>query len=159
MSSGGPGVRAGRHLPSRPTPQRRRQGPRALLRAALYRHVQVRDSQSCTARMADVLCGVQVCGPADRRLRRAAPGDPDQGLRHRQCRRRGLLPGEGRAGIYVVHTSAQVKLLSTRSRIGNFKGIQWLKIYFCVQFTCSILRNVVLGKTDFEIILSSFLSF
>ena len=39
------------------------------------------------------------------------------------------------------------------------KGIQWLKIYFCVQFTYSILSNVVLGKTDFEKIFTSFLSF
>ena len=39
------------------------------------------------------------------------------------------------------------------------KGIQWLKIYFCVHFTYSILSNVVLGKTDFEIIFTSFLSF
>ena len=33
------------------------------------------------------------------------------------------------------------------------------KIDFCVQFNYSILSNVVLGKTDFEIIFSAFLSF
>ena len=57
----------------------------------------------------------------------------------------------------------QSKLYNTPNKFGtitiSLKGIQWLKIIFCVHFTYSILGIVALVKKIFDINSTLFLSF
>ena len=80
-----------------------------------------------------------------------------------QCGRQtsGLMILMMMAMMTIIKTSTMEATATMTIMTINYivKGIQWVIIYFCVEFTYSILSNVVLGKTDFEIIFTSFFEF
>ena len=117
---GGAGVRAGGHLPAGEAAARRRQGARHLLHPALHRPLQEGGPSPLPIynftyylqylhyleylqylqylqylHYQEYLSNIYVStgGPAHGQLRRAAPGDPEQGQRDGHRGRRHLLPG------------------------------------------------------------------
>ena len=61
--------------------------------------------------------------------------------------------------VFLNNTYILLIFLAVLQNASYFKGIQWLKINFCIQFTYSILGIDVFVKKDSDIMSTLFMSF